>query len=77
MRERLEAAVSGLAELEQLRQKHETLVRSVLEVREEPRQLPLRLRREAREEEVLQENILLLRKQLVGPAPGGQARCAA
>lgn len=69
MRERLEAAVSGLAELEQLRQKHEALVRSALEARE----MPSRLRRDARErpeEEALQENILLLRKQLVGPAPG-------
>lgn len=80
MRERLEAAASGLAELEQLRQRHEALVRSALEVREEPRELPGRLRRETRgcpEEEALQENILLLRKQLVGPAPGWQARCAA
>lgn len=80
VRERLEAAASGLAELEQLRQRHEALVRGVLEVREKPPELPEQRRREARgcpEEEALQENILLLRKQLVGPAPGCQARCAA
>lgn len=67
VRERLEAAASGLAELEQLRQRHEALVRGVLEVREKPPELPEHRRREARrcpEEEALQENILLLRKQL-------------
>lgn len=62
-RERLEATVSGLGELEYLRQRQEVLVRSALEFREEER-------REARvglEEKLLEENILLLRKQLVGP----------
>ncbi|XP_034051229.1 dapper homolog 1 [Thalassophryne amazonica] len=57
VRERLEAAVSGLGELEYLRQRQEALVRAALEHRAEER------RREVREK-LLQENILLLRKQL-------------
>lgn len=52
VRERLGAAVSGLSELELLRQRQEVLVRAALE---------------RREEKLLEENILLLRKQLVGP----------
>lgn len=62
VRERLEATVSGLGELEYLRQRQEVLVRAALEVREEEAQL-----REAQlssEEKLLEENILLLRKQL-------------
>ncbi|XP_028251907.1 dapper homolog 1-like isoform X1 [Parambassis ranga] len=53
VRERLGAAVSGLSELELLRQRQEVLVRAALERREE-----------RREEKLLEENILLLRKQL-------------
>lgn len=55
VRERLEAAGSGLVELELLRQRQEDLVRAVLELRDQ-----------GREERLLEENILLLRKQLVG-----------
>lgn len=65
-RERLEATVSGLGELEYLRQRQEVLVRSALEFREGEEEE----RRKARvglEEKLLEENILLLRKQLVGP----------
>lgn len=67
VRERLEATVSGLGELEYLRQRQEVLVRAALELREEEEQ---ERRREAQlnsEEKLLEENILLLRKQLVGP----------
>ncbi|XP_076013164.1 dapper homolog 1 [Genypterus blacodes] len=53
VRERLEAAGSGLAELELLRQRQEDLVRAVLELQDQDR-----------EERLLEENILLLRKQL-------------
>uniref|UniRef100_A0A8C2ZHC5 Dishevelled-binding antagonist of beta-catenin 1 n=1 Tax=Cyclopterus lumpus TaxID=8103 RepID=A0A8C2ZHC5_CYCLU len=49
-RERLEATVSGLGELEYLRQRQEVLVRAALELHSE--------------EKLLEENILLLRKQL-------------
>lgn len=60
VRERLEATVSGLEELELLRQRQELRVRATLDPR----------RREAErssEEKLLEENILVLRKQLVGP----------
>lgn len=57
-RERLEATISGLGELEYLRQRQEVLVRSALDFREEER----RVARSGSE-----ENILLLWKQLVGP----------
>lgn len=71
VRERLEAAVSGLGELDYLRQRQEVLVRSALELGEEQQEQEVEeeRRREARvrsEEKVLEENILLLRKQLVG-----------
>ena len=64
VRERLEATVSGIEELDYLRQRQEVLVRAALELREEEER-----RREAQlssEEKLLEENILLLRKQLVG-----------
>ncbi|XP_068593359.1 dapper homolog 1 [Cebidichthys violaceus] len=60
MRQRLEASVSGLEELEHLRQQQEVLVRGALELREEEQQEEER----RREEKLLEENILLLRKQL-------------
>lgn len=75
VRERLEATVSGLGELEFLRQRQEVLVRAALELREAGAAEAER-RREVElssEEKLLEENILLLRKQLVGPdlsAPG-------
>ncbi|KAL6106087.1 dact1 [Pungitius sinensis] len=59
-RERLEATVSGLAELEYVRQRQEELVRAALELREEEQE-ELQL---SSEEKLLQENILLLRQQL-------------
>ncbi|XP_070698932.1 dapper homolog 1 [Pempheris klunzingeri] len=62
VRERLEATVSGLGELQLLRQRQEEQVRAALEEQEEREQ-----RREAprsSEEKLLEENILLLRKQL-------------
>ncbi|GLD68914.1 protein TALPID3-like isoform X1 [Lates japonicus] len=65
VRERLEATVSGLGELEYLRQRQEVLVRAALELREEEEEEERR--REAQlssEEKLLEENILLLRKQL-------------
>ncbi|XP_071382785.1 dapper homolog 1 [Centroberyx affinis] len=68
-RERLEAALSGLGELDLLRHRQELLVRSALEerseetrreeTRSEERELHL-----SSEEKLLEENILLLRKQL-------------
>ncbi|XP_042073301.1 dapper homolog 1-like [Haplochromis burtoni] len=67
VRERLEASVSGLGELELLRRRQEVLVRAALELRE-PREEEERQRREAQlssEEKLLEGNILLLRKQLV------------
>lgn len=76
VRERLEATVSGLGELELLRQRQEVLVRAALELREEEEEVVEEVveeeerRREAQlssEEKLLEENILLLRKQLVGP----------
>uniref|UniRef100_A0AAX7VS67 Dishevelled binding antagonist of beta catenin 1 n=1 Tax=Astatotilapia calliptera TaxID=8154 RepID=A0AAX7VS67_ASTCA len=66
VRERLEASVSGLGELELLRRRQEVLVRAALELRE-PREEEERQRREAQlssEEKLLEGNILLLRKQL-------------
>ncbi|XP_023150362.1 dapper homolog 1 isoform X1 [Amphiprion ocellaris] len=63
VRERLEATVSGLGELDFLRQRQELLVRAALELREEEEEE--RRRRElSSEEKLLEENILLLRKQL-------------
>ncbi|XP_035467030.2 dapper homolog 1 [Scophthalmus maximus] len=53
VRDRLEASLSGLAELECLRQRQEELVRTALQPRGAEE-----------EEEELEENILLLRKQL-------------
>lgn len=61
VRERLEAAVSGLGELDYLRQRQEQLVRAALE-QQQPGDAAL-----SSEEKLLEENILLLRKQLVGP----------
>ncbi|XP_029350380.1 dapper homolog 1 [Echeneis naucrates] len=64
-RDRLGAAVSGLGELELLRRRQELLVRAALELREAAEQ-----QRQLREDELssgeklLEENILLLRKQL-------------
>uniref|UniRef100_I3K0Y0 Dishevelled-binding antagonist of beta-catenin 1 n=1 Tax=Oreochromis niloticus TaxID=8128 RepID=I3K0Y0_ORENI len=66
VRERLEASVSGLGELELLRRRQEVLVRAALGLRE-PREEEERRRREAQlssEEKLLEGNILLLRKQL-------------
>uniref|UniRef100_UPI0037E9B8DC dapper homolog 1 n=1 Tax=Semicossyphus pulcher TaxID=241346 RepID=UPI0037E9B8DC len=66
VRERLEATVSGLGELELLRQRQEVLVRAALELRRDEEEEEER-RREAQlssEEKLLEENILLLRKQL-------------
>ncbi|XP_068194514.1 dapper homolog 1 [Antennarius striatus] len=62
VRDRLEATASGLGELEYLRQRQEVLVRTALDLQvdEEPN-------REAQlspEEKLLEDNILLLRKQL-------------
>ncbi|XP_028994149.1 dapper homolog 1 [Betta splendens] len=56
VRERLEATMSGLEELEFLRQRQEVLVRTALDRRKE-----VELRSE---EKLLEENILLLRQQL-------------
>ncbi|XP_042244985.1 dapper homolog 1 [Thunnus maccoyii] len=67
VRERLDATVSGLGELEYLRQRQEVLVRAALELREEAVEAEEERRREAQlssEEKLLEENILLLRKQL-------------
>ncbi|XP_056249407.1 dapper homolog 1 isoform X1 [Seriola aureovittata] len=68
VRERLEATVSGLGELEYLRQRQEVLVRAALELRESAAaEEEAERRREAQlssEEKLLEENILLLRKQL-------------
>ncbi|XP_070776581.1 dapper homolog 1 [Enoplosus armatus] len=67
VRERLEATVSGLGELEYLRQRQEVLVRAALELREVEEAEEEERRREAQlssEEKLLEENILLLRKQL-------------
>nr|XP_046268928.1 dapper homolog 1 isoform X2 [Scatophagus argus] len=66
VRERLEATVSGLGELEYLRQRQEVLVRAAVglrdeEVAEEERRKDAHLNSE---EKLLEENILLLRKQL-------------
>ncbi|KAG7238080.1 hypothetical protein INR49_031434 [Caranx melampygus] len=65
VRERLEAAVSGLGELEYLRQRQEELVRAALELRETPdEEEEERSEALSSEEKLLEENILLLRKQL-------------
>lgn len=67
VRERMEATVSGLKELEYLRHRQEVLVHTVLEVQggvEEERQRDAA--QLSSEEKLLEENILLLRKQLVG-----------
>ncbi|KAK1875470.1 Dapper like 1, partial [Dissostichus eleginoides] len=65
VRERQEAAASGLQELEFLRQRQERLVRGALELREE--EVEEEEEKETQlnsEEKILEENILLLRKQL-------------
>ncbi|XP_036927259.1 dapper homolog 1 isoform X2 [Acanthopagrus latus] len=68
VRERLEATVSGLGELEFLRQRQEVLVRSALAVREDVVEEEEEEEEEEAqlntEEKLLEENILLLRKQL-------------
>lgn len=79
-RERLEATLAGLGELEYLRQRQELLVRNALNSREETtvtvqstgdnKECHLNVAHEGNylstEEKLLEENILLLRKQLVG-----------
>lgn len=74
-RERQEATLAGLAELEYLRQRQELLVRGALRgtggAGAAPRagELPGEAAQRSRlEEKFLEENILLLRKQLVGRA---------
>lgn len=63
LRERLETTVYGLGELVCLRWWQEMLVRGALELR-------LEAQEEWRiEEKLLEENVVLLRKKLVGPAP--------
>ncbi|XP_034004857.1 dapper homolog 1 [Trematomus bernacchii] len=67
VRERQEAAASGLQELEFLRQRQERLVRGALELREEEVEEEEEEEKETQlnsEEKILEENILLLRKQL-------------
>ncbi|XP_026085591.1 dapper homolog 1-like [Carassius auratus] len=67
-RERLDATVAGLTELEYLRQRQELLVRSVLNCQEIAGEdkpcLPVEDSYLDTEEKLLEENILLLRKQL-------------
>ncbi|XP_052000864.1 dapper homolog 1-like [Xyrauchen texanus] len=67
-RERLDATVAGLAELEYLRQRQELLVRSVLNyqdtAREDKHCVIVEDSYLNSEEKLLEENILLLRKQL-------------
>lgn len=58
VRERLDAVMFGLGELENLRQRQQVLIRTALEKPED---------REARLSP--EENILVLRRQLVGPEP--------
>lgn len=79
-RERLEATFAGLGELEYLRQRQELLVRNALSSREDTagtaqctgdnKEGPVNVTHEGNylssEEKLLEENILLLRKQLVG-----------
>lgn len=67
VQEQLQVTVSGLGELEYLRQRQEVLVRAALELREEEEEERRREARVSSEEKLLEENILLLRKQLVGP----------
>lgn len=68
-RERLDATVAGLTELEYLRQRQELLVRSVLNCQEVAGEdKPCLIVEDSylnTEEKLLEENILLLRKQLV------------
>lgn len=64
-RERLDATVAGLAELEYVRQRQELLVRSVLNFQEENPSVGVEDSYLNNEEKLLEENILLLRKQLV------------
>ncbi|XP_068608279.1 dapper homolog 1 [Brachionichthys hirsutus] len=61
VRERLEATGSGLGELEYLRQRQEELVRTALDLQQEEQQKESHL---SSEEKLLEDNILLLRKQL-------------
>lgn len=63
-RERLDATVAGLAELEYVRQRQELLVRSVINLQEEKHCVLLEDSYLNNEEKLLEENILLLRKQL-------------
>ncbi|KAA0710897.1 Dapper -like protein 1 [Triplophysa tibetana] len=63
-RERLDATVAGLAELEYVRQRQELLVRSVLNFQQENPSVVLEDSYLNNEEKLLEENILLLRKQL-------------
>lgn len=63
-RERLDATVAGLAELEYVRQRQELLVRSVLNFQEEKPSVVVEDSYLNNEEKLLEENILLLRKQL-------------
>ncbi|TRY54010.1 hypothetical protein DNTS_014739 [Danionella cerebrum] len=63
-RERLDATVAGLTELEYLRQRQELLVRNVLSSGEEKPCLTSEDSYLNTEEKLLEENILLLRKQL-------------
>jgi len=74
-RDQLEATVSGLGELEYLRQRQEVLVRTALELREEEKEEKKEEKDENEEKEEKEEkeqepwssveNILLFRKQLV------------
>lgn len=82
-RERQEATLAGLAELEYLRQRQELLVRGALRGAGGPGvaapragELPAEAAQRSRlEEKFLEENILLLRKQLVGRAPRWEHDC--
>lgn len=64
-RERVDATVAGLTELEYLRQRQELLVRAVLNCQEDKPCLTVEDSYLNTEEKLLEENILLLRKQLV------------
>ncbi|XP_056112108.1 dapper homolog 1 [Rhinichthys klamathensis goyatoka] len=63
-RERVDATVAGLTELEYLRQRQELLVRGVLNWQEDKPCLTVEDSYLNTEEKLLEENILLLRKQL-------------
>lgn len=79
-RERQEATLAGLAELEYLRQRQELLVRGALRgagaAVSRTGELPGEATQRSRlEEKFLEENILLLRKQLVGCARRWEHSC--